>query len=256
MPMPARAGAAAQAKPAAKRNPLKPKLKPKPAPPPPVAAPLPPPPPPPPPEPEPLPPPVLELAPESAPMPDPAADARMQAESASESLKPEPEAEAKPRGAKPAPRKRSLLGRIAAAIGWLLFVVALGGLAAAAYENETVMEHFPETKPVFAALGFEIPGPGDGLQIPNGAVTSRRVEIEGVPALLIEGKVTNIAQKPRAVPMLRGSLRDAGDRELQAWTFKTAALKLEPGESATFRTEVRQPPPQATGLAITFVLAQ
>lgn len=201
--------------------------------------------------------PVLELAPEPVPLPDPAADARMQADSAADAPPLMAEAEAKSaRAAKPAPRKRSLLGRIAAAIGWLLFVVALGGLAGAAYENETVMEHFPETKPVFAALGFEIPGPGDGLQIPNGAVTSRRVEIEGVPALLIEGKVTNIAQKARAVPMLRGSLRDSGDRELQSWTFRPAAMKLEPGESAAFRTEVRQPPPQATGLAITFVAAQ
>jgi len=191
-------------------------------------------------------------------MPEPAADARIQADSAPEPVPTpaEPMEEMKPaRGDKPAPRKRSVLGRIAAAIGWLLFVVALGGLSAAAYKSDTVMEQFPETKPVFEALGFEIPGPGEGLQIPNGAVTSRRTEIEGVPALVIEGRVTNVATTRRSVPMLRGSLRDAGDRELQSWTFKTSALKLEPGESASFRTEVRQPPPQATGLAITFAAA-
>jgi len=160
------------------------------------------------------------------------------------------------RGKKPAPQKRSVLGRIAAAIGWLLFVLALGGLAGAAYESETVMEEFPETKPVFAALGFDVPAPGEGLQIPKNDVTSRRVEIEGVPALLIEGKVTNVTSSRRTVPLLRGSLRDSGDRELAAWTFKTAAMKLAPGESVAFRTEVRRPPAAATGLSITFVPAE
>jgi predicted Zn finger-like uncharacterized protein len=237
-----------------RRNPLKPKkaAPPPPPPPPPVAEEPPAAPPPPPPEPPP-PPPDLDLAP-PAPLPDAAADAQLQAEPEPPPPIPEaPSEAASMRGKKTGPKKRSVLGRIAAAIGWLLFVLALGGLAGAAYESETVMEQFPETKPVFEALGFDVPGPGDGLKLTN--VTSARVTIEGSPALVVEGKITNTTQGRRTVPTLRGSLRDTGDRELQAWTFNPSTMRLAPGETASFRTEIRQPPSQATGLSITFVAA-
>ncbi len=156
-----------------------------------------------------------------------------------------------PRGKKPEPKKRSALGRIAAAIGWLLFVLVLGGMAAVVYEADMVMEEYPETRPVFATLGFDIPAPGEGLRLTN--VTSSRVTIEGAAALVVEGKVTNTTNMRRTVPPMRGSLRDANDRELSSWTFAAQFPKLEGGESASFRTEIKQPPTQAIGLSIAFV---
>jgi predicted Zn finger-like uncharacterized protein len=156
-----------------------------------------------------------------------------------------------PRGPKPEPKKRSALGRIAAAIGWLLFVLVLGGMAAVVYEADMVMEEYPETRPIFATLGFDVPAPGDGLRLTN--VTSSRVTIEGAAALVVEGKVTNTTNMRRTVPPMRGSLRDANDRELSSWTFTAQFPKLEGGESASFRTEIKQPPTQAIGLSIAFV---
>lgn len=237
-----KAKAPAPAKKAAAPKAAPPKVKP--APPPKPAAPPPPPPPPPEPEPEPIP---------AAALGDLAADARAQAEAETPPPLPEAPVEAaKPaRGKGPQPKKRSALGRIAAVIGWLLFVLAIGGLAGAAIESERVMEEFPESKPVFAALGFEVPAPGEGLKLSN--VTSTRVTIEGAPALVVEGRVTNTASGRRDVPILRGSLRDPTDRELHAWQFTASADKLGAGEVATFRTEVVAPNPQATGLSITFV---
>jgi hypothetical protein len=155
------------------------------------------------------------------------------------------------RGPKPPPKKRSSFGRVAAVLGWVLFVMVLGAVADAGYMSDRVMEEFPETKGTYAFLGFDIPPPGNGLRLSN--VNSTRVTAEGVPALVVEGKITNTTSGRRIVPPLRGSLRDANDKELQAWTFSAAAPKLEGGESASFRTEVRQPSPQATGLSITFV---
>lgn len=186
-------------------------------------------------------------------MSDPAADARMQAESTPEPEPlPEPVQEMKPsRGRKPEARKRSLVGRIAIAACWLLFVMTLGVLAAAAYKSETVLEELPETKPVFEVLGFDIPKPSTYLKITD--VTAARVEIERAPALVIEGKVTNVADGRRTVPPLRGSLRDDGDMEVHAWTFTVSTSRLGAGESATFRTEVRQPSPRAKGMSVDFV---
>jgi hypothetical protein len=158
-----------------------------------------------------------------------------------------------PRGKKPE-KKKSAAGRIAAAIGWLLFALVVGGLAGIAYESDAVMEEFPATKPIFSTLGFDVPAPGDGLRLTN--VTSSRVTIEGAPALVIEGKVTNTTGGKRTVPPLRGSLRDANDRELTAWTFNASTMKLDAGETASFRTEVKQPSAQATGLSIAFAAPQ
>jgi hypothetical protein len=155
---------------------------------------------------------------------------------------------------KKAASKRSTFARIAAAIGWLMFVIVLGGLAAAAYESDAVMEAYPGSKPVFEALGFEVPKPGDGLRLSN--VTTVRVSLDGAPALVIEGKITNTTTSRRPVPALRGSLRDASDKEVHGWVFSAPADKLSAGDSIAFRTEVKQPSGQATGLSIAFVQAQ
>jgi len=181
-------------------------------------------------------------------MSDATADAQMQ----SETLVMEEEVPApRPKAAVKKPAKRSAFGRIAAAIGWLLFVLVLGIGAGASYMSDQVMEEWPESKGVYAFLGFEVPPPGNGLRLSN--VNSSRVTVEGVPALVVEGKITNTTAGRRAVPPLRGSLRDANDKELQAWTFSVSTPRLEGGESAPFRTEVRQPSAQATGLSIAFV---
>lgn len=245
--------AAAAAAPAKKKVSAKPAAKPAPPPPPPpppIAAapepePEPPPPPPPLPEPEPVPPPTTEAA----------EDARQHAEA--EASAPATsvfdemlaKAVAPPMARKPAPGP-SKLRRVALVAGWVLLIVIVGGLAAAAYEPGVVMNAVPRTKPIYAFLGFEIPPPGEGLRLTS--VNSSRVTTDGVPALVIEGKVTNTTDGSRTVPQMRGSLRDAKDQELQSWLFKADQAKLGAGQSTSFKTEVKQPPPQATGLSISF----
>jgi predicted Zn finger-like uncharacterized protein len=241
--------AAAAAAPPAKKKPT-PKLRPAappPPPPPPAAA-----------EPEPPPPPLPlpEPEPESVPPPttEAAEDARLQAEAEpTPAMSAFEEALAKavaPRPGKAAPAKSSLLKRLAVAAGWILLVIVVGGLAGVAYEREMVMNAYPQTKPVYAFLGFELPPPGEGLRLTN--VNSTRTTTDGVPVLVIEGKVTNTSAGPRDVPAMRGSLRDSKDQELQSWMFKADSPKLAAGETASFKTEVQKPSPQATGLSISF----
>jgi predicted Zn finger-like uncharacterized protein len=232
---------------APKKKPV-PKVKPAPPPPPPrpppVAAPEPPPPPPPPPapEPEPIPPPTTEAA----------EDARLQADAeaapASSAFDEMLAKAVAPPARKAAPAKPPR--RIAAAIGWVLLVLVVGALAGAAYERDLVMAAFPQTKPAYAFLGFEIPPPGEGLRLTS--VNSSRITNDGVPTLVIEGKVTNTTDAPHVVPPMRGSLRDAKDQELQSWVFKADSANLAAGETTSFKTEVQKPSPQATGLSISF----
>ena len=232
----------------AKKKPA-PKLKPAPAPPPPpppaAVEPEPPPPPPPPaPEPEPVPPPTTEAA----------EDARLHAEAEevpAMSAFDEMLAKAVAPPPRPAgPPRPSAFKRLAAVAGWVLLVLVVGGVAAAAWEREAVMNAFPKTKPLYAFLGFELPPPGEGLRLTN--VNSTRTTTDGVPVLVIEGKVTNTSDGARDVPPMRGSLRDSKDQELQSWMFKAENAKLAAGETTSFKTEVQKPSPQATGLSISF----
>jgi predicted Zn finger-like uncharacterized protein len=243
---PRRAAAAPAKKKAAATPAAKPAAPPPPPPPPPAAVePEPEPPPPPPlPEPEPVPPPTTEAAEDArqhaeaeAPVPAMPSFDEMLAKAVSPPARKPP----------PAPSK---LRRVALAAGWVLLIVIVGGLSAAAYEHQAVMNALPRTKPIYAFLGFEIPPPGEGLRLTG--VNSSRVTTDGVPTLVIEGKVTNTTNGARTVPPMRGSLRDAKDQELQSWLFKADDAKLAAGQSTSFKTEVKQPSPQATGLSISF----
>src|SRR5206468_4059549 len=105
-------------------------------------------------------------------------------------------------------------------------------------------------KPLYIAFGFTPPPPGDGLDL---TFTSPvRAQVGGAAGLVIEGKVTNTRTTAQPVPPLRGSLRDSSDHELQTWQFRTPAEKLNPGETTSFKTEVRLQSSQASVVAITF----
>jgi predicted Zn finger-like uncharacterized protein len=170
-------------------------------------------------------------------------------------LSPEPRAAFEPRPIPPGsnlpviakPRRRAF----GAIFGWLVLLLAVIGIGVAIAERDTLMAMYPDVRPVYAAVGFDVPGAGDGLQIAE--VTSTRVMQEGLPVLVCEGRINNVSKHERRVPTLRGALRDAAGRELQSWTFTVPSPSLAPGAAIPFRTEVRQPASSATELSITFV---
>lgn len=145
------------------------------------------------------------------------------------------------------PRRRP----VGAIVGWILFALVVVALGVAVAAREQIMALYPETRDVYGALGFEIPPPGEGLQITD--VVSSRSTQAGVPVLTSEGRIVNVSSIERRLPLLRGALRDASGRELQSWHFTVPAERLAPGESVTFRTEIRQPAAAAAELSITFV---
>jgi predicted Zn finger-like uncharacterized protein len=148
------------------------------------------------------------------------------------------------------PRRRA----VGAVLGWAALLLVVIGIGVAVAERDTLMAMYPDVRPVYAAVGFDVPGAGDGLQIAD--VTSSRVMQEGLPVLVCEGRISNVSKHERRLPTLRGALRDAAGRELQSWTFTVPSQSLAPGAAIPFRTEVRQPASSATELSITFVANQ
>lgn len=133
--------------------------------------------------------------------------------------------------------------------GILIAVVAIvfgGGY----FGRGAIIDMWPPASMLYEMVGLA-PGPGFGLELRIGAP---KQELEGDTAVLvISGEVVNTSSRPRQVPMLKGSLLDAGKNEIHKWTFDVATEELAPGESGKFNTRVPNPPEGARGLAVTFV---
>jgi predicted Zn finger-like uncharacterized protein len=140
---------------------------------------------------------------------------------------------------------------VAAILGWVVLAAIVIAIGIGIAERDTVMARFPETRPLYGAVGFATPPLGAGLAITD-ETCSRTVQ-EGMPVLICEGRLRNNTKFDQRVPGLRGALLDAGGRELQAWTFAVSAATLGPSQSIPFRTEVRQPASAATEWRVTFV---
>lgn len=147
-----------------------------------------------------------------------------------------------------AKQRRMSIGAIA---GWVLLALVIIAIGVAIAERETVMARFPETRPIYGAVGFATPALGAGLSITD--ETCARQTQEGQPVLVCSGVLRNTTKYDQRVPALRGMLLDSGGRELQAWTFTVNTPMLGPSQSVPFRTEVRQPASAATEWRVTFV---
>ncbi|MGQ0662234.1 MAG: DUF3426 domain-containing protein [Pseudomonadota bacterium] len=142
-------------------------------------------------------------------------------------------------------------GAMAAVLGWVLLIGLAAGLAGGYLWREEIVAEYPAVRPMYAAFGVDVSFPGEGLRIEDSPTLSRVIK-EDVPTLVIEGRVANLSGGERLVPRLRAVLHDTAGRELYRWEFAAASVRLAPGESAPFRTEIRQPASAAAGLSINF----
>jgi hypothetical protein len=113
-----------------------------------------------------------------------------------------------------------------------------------------VIATWPAAAQLYTGLGLTSEPPGSGLDLRN--VRSRELTSEGAKTLLIEGEITNSSPTVRQVPKLRALLFDSREREVQHWSFSAPESRLMPGETAAFRTEIRNPSANAIRLTIVF----
>jgi len=136
------------------------------------------------------------------------------------------------------------------AIGWLIFLaVLLGGGAGMVAGRDQVVGAWPPAARLYDIVGLPVEMVGAGLELRD--VSSTRRE-DGPPAILVEGVVANVSNRPREVPRLKAVVRSAAHQDLKNWTFTPGVLVLLPGETAKFKAELGDPPRGATDLAITF----
>ncbi|GIK97375.1 MAG: hypothetical protein BroJett029_15840 [Alphaproteobacteria bacterium] len=140
---------------------------------------------------------------------------------------------------------------------WLLpiaAVIAILVVGAIFYRHRIVIE-LPQTAAVYEAIesvlsSFGQPPLGAGLEFSN--IRFERREVDGASLLAIEGQIFNTTAETQPVPMLKATLQDEGGRWLRDWTFSLGQPTLESGETATFQTTTRDPPPSTQRLSVTF----
>src|SRR5581483_9463480 len=110
------------------------------------------------------------------------------------------------------------------AVGWLVFVaVLLGGGAAIVGLRDGIVAAWPPAAKLYDMAGLSVETPGAGLELRN--VSSTRKE-DGPPAIVVEGTVANVSNRPREVPRLKAVVRSAAHQDLKNWTFTPGVLVL------------------------------
>jgi hypothetical protein len=133
--------------------------------------------------------------------------------------------------------------------GLAAIILGLAALLAGLVAWRTqVVRIVPQSASLFSAIGLGVNV--RGLAIEN-VKTMREVE-DGVMVLIVEGSVTNVANRIVEVPRLRFALRNPAGLEIYAWTAVAGRTALGTGETASFRTRLASPPADGREVVIRF----
>jgi len=108
----------------------------------------------------------------------------------------------------------------------------------------------PATNGFYAMLGLAAEPLGAGLEIRE--ISSLRVRKGGEDVLTVTGVVANVARHPVSLPLLRVSLYDAQDEELQFVMVPGERPGLDPGETLRFDARIIDPRPAARRVRVGF----
>jgi predicted Zn finger-like uncharacterized protein len=116
-----------------------------------------------------------------------------------------------------------------------------------------MIELLPQSAGFYGRLGL-LPDPlGAGLEIRD--IASARERDNAGDVLTVTGVVANVADEPAPLPMLRVSLYDADDNELQSVTVANLRDMLAAGEALSFDARIPDPRPEAKRVRVGFTPA-
>jgi predicted Zn finger-like uncharacterized protein len=114
--------------------------------------------------------------------------------------------------------------------------------------RSTIVRYAPQTAALYDTIG--LPVNLRGLVFDN-LKTSRETQ-DGVPVLVVEGRIGSKSRAPVDVPRLRFAVRNAKGDEIYSWTAMPSRTILAPGESLDFRSRLASPPVEAQDVAVRF----
>jgi predicted Zn finger-like uncharacterized protein len=106
----------------------------------------------------------------------------------------------------------------------------------------------PQTASFFGAIG--LPVNLRGLVISDVITTAQAHD--GVPVLVVQGRIVSVAKRTVEVPRLRFAVRNELGNEIYNWTALPSRSLLGPGETLTFQSRLASPPPEAHDVLVRF----
>ena len=148
-----------------------------------------------------------------------------------------------------APPSAGLGERLATAIGWLglAAILALIAWSTVAY-REAIASAWPQSSAFYDAIG--LPVNASGIAITN--VKSSHDVANGQLVLIVSGDLVNITGRAIHVPVMRVTLSDRSERQLDGWDFSAGAKMLQPGQKVVFTTRHANPPASTQNLKVMF----
>jgi predicted Zn finger-like uncharacterized protein len=107
----------------------------------------------------------------------------------------------------------------------------------------------PQTASFYAWLG--LPVNVRGLDFDG--VTTSTEQHDGVPILVVSGKIFNVTGKTEAVPHLRFAVRNAAHQEIYSWSAAPPQSVVAAGHAVAFQTRLASPPPDSHDVLVRFV---
>ncbi len=111
-----------------------------------------------------------------------------------------------------------------------------------------IVRLFPQTASFYALIGMPVNLRGLAFD----AVATAKEQHEGVPVLVVEGNVVNVARKPVEVPRLKFSVRNDIGHEIYSWTMVPPRTVLPAGDTLAFRSRLASPPPEGRDVLVRF----
>jgi|SRR5215470_9845613 len=143
------------------------------------------------------------------------------------------------------PSRRFALPRLRLSGAMLALVVAHAALI---IWRVDVVRLMPQTGSLYALI--RLPVNLRGLAIED--VKTARETHDGVPVLVVEGTLANVARAALEVPRLRFAVRNDRGAEVYAWTAPPARAILNPGEQVAFRSRLASPPGEGREVIVRF----
>jgi predicted Zn finger-like uncharacterized protein len=115
--------------------------------------------------------------------------------------------------------------------------------------REDVVRLFPQTASLYDAIGLSVNLRGLSLDDLSTATEMH----EGVPILLVRGKIVNVTGAVTEVPRLKLVVRDAAKREIYSWTVAPPIARLLPYQATDFSSRLASPPAGTQDVMIRFL---
>jgi len=142
--------------------------------------------------------------------------------------------------------KSSSPGKIVGIVfSFLIVAIAVAGY----FLRDLVLETIPQTKPLYDMIGLTDPL-GAGLDIQD--VQSQREQEGDVDVLRVTGNIVNISEKLRLVPVIRISLFNEENEEIQFINITPDIAEIPVGDKISFQGSIAEPSDNAKKMEVTF----